>query len=490
MPRLEWRAWCAAMVALLAACAWAGDAVEPRDDWFVVSIGGSDCGWLHEQVRIEGERIVTTSDMQFTIGRAGAAAEMSVAWEFDESPLGTPRICLVRQRSGDARSSVQYRFGTDIVEIEEGAGGRDIRRSIPMPPRPWRTPAEVERETRRARSGGAVRLAYRTLDPTAGLRAVEIASTRESVAADGSSVWSSTNSSVPIPSREELDASGRVVRSVTPLPVGEMIARRSTERAARAAGKASAPLDLIGRSLVRVGAAGERLPSATRAVLLVRSVQGAPPALESSGAQVVGAVDGGAVEVSVDVTRSSDATTAEQGDKALMRSSLLIDCDEPAVRELSTSILRAAGLASDAAAVARAEALRAGVFRFITNKSMATAFAGASEVVRSKSGDCSEHAVLLAALLRAQGIPARVASGLVYADRFAGGEHVFVWHMWTQALLGGRWHDLDATLETRAFHPGHLLLATSVQDDAQLDADFSAIVAVIGNVKLEVLRVD
>lgn len=492
MRRLEWRVRlaCAAILALLATVVRAGDAVEPRDEWFIVSIAGSDCGWLHEQVRVDGERVITLSQMQFTLGRAGAAAVMEVGWDFEESPAGTPRTCSVRQRSGDARSDVRYRFTADQVEIEERAGGRDIRRSIPLPPRPWLTPAEVERETRRARSGGADSLAYRTIDPTAGLRIVDMASTRESIAADGSSAWVTTNSALPIPTREEFDASGRVMRSVTPLPVGEMITRRSTERAARAAAKHGAQIDLIGRSMVAVGAAGKGLPRASRAVLKVRSVNGAPPALESSGAQRASAPDGGVVEVSVDASRSSEATAAERQDPALLRSSILIDSDEPAVRELAQSILRAAGLPADASEAARAEALRVGVSRFITNKSMATAFAGASEVVRTKSGDCSEHAVLLAAVLRAQGIRARVASGLVYADHFAGGDHVFVWHMWTQAMLGGRWHDLDATLDSRAFHPGHLLLATSVQDDAQLDADFSAIVAVIGNVKIEVMRVD
>ena len=40
--------------------------------------------------------------------------------------------------------------------------------------------------------------------------------------------------------------------------------------------------------------------------------------------------------------------------------------------------------------------------------------ATAAEVARSREGDCTEHAVLLAALARARGIPARVAMGLVY----------------------------------------------------------------------------
>ena len=490
MTRPDWRIWCAALIALLTSFAQAGDAVEPRDEWFIVSIAGSDCGWLHEQVRLDGERVVTLSHMQFTLGRAGAAAVMEVGWDFEESPAGTARSCLVRQRSGDARSSVRYTFRADQIEIEEQAGGRDIRRTMPVPPRPWLTPAEVERESQRVRSKGADHLAYRTLDPTAGLRIVDMSATRESVAADGSSVWTTTSSALPIPSREEVDATGRVVRSVTPLAVGEMVARRSTEREARAAGKRGATLDLIGRSMVEVGVLGERLPRASRAVFSVRSVQGAPPVLESSGAQVVGEAHDGAVEVSVDGSRSSEATAAERENILLLGSSVLIDAEEPAVRELAASMLRAAKLSADAEESLRAEALRVGVFRFITDKSMATAFAGASEVVRTKSGDCSEHAVLLAALLRAQGIRSRVASGLVYADHFAGKQRVFCWHMWTQAILGGRWHDLDATLDSRAFHPGHVLLATSVQDDAQLDADFNTIATVLGNVKIEVLRVD
>ena len=38
---------------------------------------------------------------------------------------------------------------------------------------------------------------------------------------------------------------------------------------------------------------------------------------------------------------------------------------------------------------------------------------------RTRSGDCSEHAVLLTALLRARGIPARVSHGLVYLEQRA-----------------------------------------------------------------------
>ena len=66
----------------------------------------------------------------------------------------------------------------------------------------------------------------------------------------------------------------------------------------------------------------------------------------------------------------------------------------------------------------------------------------ASDVARSHSGDCKAHAVYLAALARARGIPARVAVGLVYSDRLA----AFGYHMWTEVYIDGRWIPLDGTL--------------------------------------------
>ena len=80
---------------------------------------------------------------------------------------------------------------------------------------------------------------------------------------------------------------------------------------------------------------------------------------------------------------------------------------------------------------------------------------------RTGSGDCTEHAVLLAALLKARMIPSRVCHGLVYVElggsaingqaedgmeSAASSDGQFGWHMWSQALINGHWHDLDATL--------------------------------------------
>ncbi len=61
----------------------------------------------------------------------------------------------------------------------------------------------------------------------------------------------------------------------------------------------------------------------------------------------------------------------------------------------------------------------------------------ARAVLARKRGDCNEHAVLLAALARAAGIPARVVAGVVYAD------DGFYYHAWNELWLG-RWISADA----------------------------------------------
>ena len=61
----------------------------------------------------------------------------------------------------------------------------------------------------------------------------------------------------------------------------------------------------------------------------------------------------------------------------------------------------------------------------------------ARAVLASRRGDCNEHAVLLAALARAAGIPARVVAGVVYAN------DGFYYHAWDELWLG-RWVSADA----------------------------------------------
>lgn len=98
----------------------------------------------------------------------------------------------------------------------------------------------------------------------------------------------------------------------------------------------------------------------------------------------------------------------------------------------------------------------------------------ALEVLKNKTGDCNEHAVLTAALLRAAGIPAQIETGLVYLNGR------FYYHAWN-AAYDGQWITTDAVLNQIPADVTHIRL-TQGDGGEQLD-----LLGVIGKLKLEVL---
>jgi transglutaminase-like putative cysteine protease len=76
-----------------------------------------------------------------------------------------------------------------------------------------------------------------------------------------------------------------------------------------------------------------------------------------------------------------------------------------------------------------------------------------SQIVRDARGDCRHHAFVTTALLRANGLPARTAIGLLYVHR---GTPVFGFHMWSEVLIDGQWRGLDSTLGRGGVSAAHI----------------------------------
>lgn len=81
----------------------------------------------------------------------------------------------------------------------------------------------------------------------------------------------------------------------------------------------------------------------------------------------------------------------------------------------------------------------------------------ATEVLRTKKGDCNEHTTLFAALARAVGIPAKIAVGLTYKDGF------FYYHAWPE-FYADRWIAIDPTLGQFPADAAHIRLITGDLD--------------------------
>lgn len=80
---------------------------------------------------------------------------------------------------------------------------------------------------------------------------------------------------------------------------------------------------------------------------------------------------------------------------------------------------------------------------WISTKNSIHGWDTASMVAKSRQGDCTEHAVLLAALLRSFGYASRVVAGLALLN--VEKRTVAFGHAWTEVATDGAWRPLDAT---------------------------------------------
>lgn len=162
-----------------------------------------------------------------------------------------------------------------------------------------------------------------------------------------------------------------------------------------------------------------------------------------------------------------------------LKPSTYLQSDQEAILDLAK---QAVGDEKDAAAAAKK--IESFVNKFIVQKDLSVGYATAGEVATGKQGDCTEHAVLTAAMCRAVGIPARVAVGLLYVDSFADRTHVFGGHAWAQANIGGKWINLDATRVPRENPAGYIMLGFGNGDPQ----DFFGMVNTLGCFTIEAVE--
>ncbi len=165
-------------------------------------------------------------------------------------------------------------------------------------------------------------------------------------------------------------------------------------------------------------------------------------------------------------------------------------------KEIIKLARQAVGNSKDAAQAAKK--IEAFVAKYVDNKGLSVGYASAAEVAESRQGDCSEFAVLTAAMCRAVGIPAQVAVGMAYVKDFSGltigrqtrfENGAFGGHAWVQAYIGGKWVGLDAAFNSAGlggYGPGHIALSVGSGNPE----DFLNLVSTMGQFKIEKVMIE
>jgi Transglutaminase-like superfamily len=166
-------------------------------------------------------------------------------------------------------------------------------------------------------------------------------------------------------------------------------------------------------------------------------------------------------------------------DPQYLKPNVLITSADSRVRSLSEQATRGAVDPWE-----KARRINHWVFENIRDKNFGVAFAAANEVARNLSGDCTEHAVLAAAMCRAAGIPTRVVVGLVYVESLKG----FGYHMWYEIYTNQRWVALDPTFDQSSVDAVHIKIADSSLEGVAPFEVFTPVLRVSGKLEIEPLE--
>ena len=465
--------------------------------WEAAFLQGVRAGYVRtivEKFDADGlEHYRSTITFRLSVKRSGDIIELGMDSGTVELPDGKVFGTFMRQQLGK----------TKTVEIVGTVDGRQLTltrdKTTPLDPTPW-DPEVVgvyKQKTlfrdRAVKPGDTFR--FKTFEPTINavatthvqvkdLEAVELlAGTRTKQLLRVEAKADKIGTFQLPPYVVWLDESLMPVRAQLEIPgLGKVMLYQATKSYALAPRGATPALDVGIGHYVRLKRAIARPHQTTSAVyrITIKDEDDVATTFAQDERQQVSSVKGNTLELHVAASGEGKATKPPGAE--FTQSSYFIASADARVQELAR---RAVGTAKDPwkKALNIEKWVRTHV-KVVNHEALATA----DHVARTLEGDCTEFAMLTAAMCRAEGIPSKTAMGLIYADVRSG--PVFAFHMWTEVWADGRWHALDATLGQGGVGAAHLKISDQSWHEERSLTPLLPVVRVLGKLDIEVLRVE
>lgn len=437
----------------------------PADDvWMSVLLDGRKIGHMHTTRAIRDGSVITTQKMEVELDRAGVKVKLSTGETDAETQDGEPLAFTSRTAISGIASTVQGTRRSDgRFDVVSEVGGAKSVRIIDWPQgallseglRLGELRAGLEPGTRFSQLAFQVdSLDAVAVDSTVGPRE------RIDLPDGGSAMLSRIDQVIHLPgtstrSQSWVDARGTVRKMTLPL-MGFDLAMLACPGACANAPNQDA--DILVHALAQAPAPISPRELRDGLILTVSARSGSQPLQFAQTGEQRARTTAHGVELRIAPIGDAAANTNEAPPTpADTQATDWLQSDAPEIRKLARE-----GAADAKTPATQMLALQEFVRHFIRDKDLSVGYASALEVAKHPEGDCTEHAVLLAALGRALDIPTRVVDGLAYTDRYAGRDRVFVPHAWTQAWVDGRWQSFDSALP--GFDAGHIALSAGDGD--------------------------
>lgn len=470
---------------------------EREETWQAIYLSGQRVGYARVLVdprEVDGKTVVhTSSDTQMVIRRFGQTLKMNTSLASEETLDGDLLEFRFKMANPPASSSATTgRVNGKELQLESTVDNR-MRKSTS----PWKagvkSPTFQDRLLRINPLKPGESKSFEAFFPEfskPGTLTVSAGDMETIILLDGKSrslqKMKVVNSLLPgITINAWVDESGQTIKSSTNMIGTEMVTWTVSKEVALQA-LSVADVDLGVSTLVKTAKIDR--PYETRRAVYKITIKEDDPAkvLPKGDTQSIKSTGPETAELTVIALPIPAESGREEIEEKYLKPSPFLQSNDERVQEHARL---ATGELTDAAQIAKA--MEKYVREKLTKKNFSTALASAGEVARNLEGDCTEHAVLLAAMLRAQKIPSRIAVGMVYID-IPGTGPAFGGHMWTEARLGGKWVPLDGTLGRGGIGATHIKLADVTFDDesiAPLSA-FASLITVLGKLEISVVSAE
>jgi len=488
------RAW--VVLCLLSSTIGAATVAEEKvlqDNWYVVHLAGQRVGYLRSRVVQAGGAaapIVTTETMRMTVAREQARVPVEMTLEQHEDAAGRLRSFAIATRASTMAILATGTVREQELELATYSAGSTTRRTLPWDPEVIGSWAQHRLIAANLAPGRQVE--FKTFVPdlvTISKATVKVGNLEEVPLLRGIErlrrVTTTVEAMPQLTLTAWLDGQGRVVKSHIPLMGGVETHLATREEALREVEEFP---DLVSQFVVRPNVV---LPAPERVVEVLYRLSAPGERLKHQPPpdrrQTIVRREGDAVWVRVEVAPPPARPPAFDPSERQPGGAVENVAEEyrlpgPYIQSDDAEIV---AVARQATAGARdqweaAKRLESWVRDNIRVKDLSVGFASARETLQTRAGDCTEHAVTLAALCRAVGLPARVAVGL------ACWRGVFAYHMWTEVYVG-EWAALDAALPGPFVSAARIKLSDSSLRTGSWGQSLVDLLPLIGQMKIEIL---
>ena len=416
---------------------------QSKARWYIISFDNNPSGYYLEQNAQSTNEVNTSSVTKIKLSRLGSDVNMEVSISLKEAADG------LKSMKGELKFSEQVT--TSLANVEASAiqlttiaGGKESKMSVPY------TGTLLSNEgirslslTKLKKTGDS--LVYKTFMPDFGMvvQGIRKVVGVEILDINGKSYSTikvrDTYKELPTKRTSWLDKDFYLVKSTEVSPFGMMMMVIATEKTATAALNTKVNLSedqyasTVARSNVRL-AQPRQLESVTLKITQNKPELGFPDftskyqqVLEQTSNYVV-------IKVNKPKPNEVKETLSANQLEQYKASTSFLNLEDTLIAK---TIKKVVGSETD-------PWKKVLLIRDWTNKNMkfnaGIALAPSSEVIRNMEGTCVSFGTILTTLCRAAGIPARYATGFIYADGMWGG------HVWAEVYVNEAWIPVDAVM--------------------------------------------